>query len=79
MSGHWGRRASKGVSAVTMVGKKVMFQEWNDDGVYETHVGVVESEFKEPVEEDRYQRLNYRVRAANGECYTPYAHECSPA
>ena len=40
--------------------------------------GTVEAEFREPEWEDRNQRLNYRVRCANGEVYTPYASECRP-
>ena len=63
---------------MSAVGTTVKFPEWSDSGEPITLTGVVLSEFTEPVEEDRYQRLNYHVDVA-GKVYTPYASECRPA
>lgn len=60
----------------TAMGTKVSFDHWNDAGEPVVLTGIVEDEFCEPEEEDKYQRLNYRVRLPDGTCHTPCAHEC---
>lgn len=61
------------------IGTRVSFGDFTDDGEPVTLTGVVEDEFREPEEEDRFQRLCYRVRVSPTRCYTPYASECWPA
>ncbi len=64
---------------MSAVGTTVEFQDWDDATGDEITVrAVVEAEFTEPLEEDRLQRLNYRVRTPAGQVYTPYADECRP-
>lgn len=61
---------------MTLLGKIVKFDSWDDDGQEITRVGVVEWEGTEPREEDSLQRTFVRVRGDSGDLYTPYADEC---
>lgn len=56
---------------------RVKFPYWSNAGEEITLEGEVVDEFREPPEEDRYQRLNYVVRTDDGEVYTPYADDCA--
>lgn len=58
------------------IGKTVSFDEWDERGKPVVLRGVVIDEFREPRDEDPYQRLNYVVRTEDGKVYTPYASEC---
>lgn len=61
-----------------VVGQAVSFPSYDRHGEETILSGVIIGEFREPPEEDRYQRLNYQVRTPDGEVHTPYADDCRP-
>lgn len=64
---------------MSQVGKVVFFKDFDHEGEEILVFGTVKAEFREPLEEDPYQRLNYRVQTQDDRVFTPYAHECTSA
>jgi len=56
-------------------GKRCHFDEWTSGGKGIILSGIIEGGFREPPEEDRHQRLNYRVRTDDNRVFTPYESE----
>lgn len=59
-----------------VVGSTVRFPSFTNDGREVKLVGLVTDEFREPKDEDPYQRLNYVVKCGDGSVHTPYAADC---
>lgn len=60
------------------LGKVVQFPEYDEAGNDIMLTGVVESDFTDPDDYEHY-RPSFRVRTAEGKCYTPYQDECYSA